>query len=181
MFILKNKRKESGLSLIEASLVIILSGLVIVLVQSAISKIIKYAVHENALHDVSYVMSYIQDTLQTSCYGKENIVCDGVISSVKSNINSGNKIKVDVKKDGKYVSVYILYTLSGNEYFGRNEDFGSMLFTHVSAYSGRMDSSTGVVSSVLGWWKVNSDGTIFSGGDNNKNLFFYNNFRVDVL
>lgn len=58
MFILRNKRKESGLSLIEASLVIILSGLVIVLVQSAISKIIKYAVHENALHDVSYVMSY---------------------------------------------------------------------------------------------------------------------------
>ncbi|HGU0845909.1 TPA: bundle-forming pilus minor pilin BfpI, partial [Escherichia coli] len=61
------------------------------------------------------------------------------------------------------------------------EDFGSMLFTHVSAYSGRMDSSTGVVSSVLGWWKVNSDDTIFLGGDNNKNLFFYNNFRVDVL
>ncbi|EHU03727.1 prepilin [Escherichia coli DEC1B] len=107
MFILRNKRKESGLSLIEASLVIILSGLVIVLVQSAISKIIKYAVHENALHDVSYVMSYIQDTLQTSCYGKENIVCDGVISSVKSNVNSGNKIKVDVKKtENMYLCIF---------------------------------------------------------------------------
>ncbi|HFS3852188.1 TPA: hypothetical protein ACHYZM_004172, partial [Escherichia coli] len=60
MFILGNKRKESGLSLIEASLVIILAGLVIVLIQSAISKIIKTAVHENALHDISYVMSNIQ-------------------------------------------------------------------------------------------------------------------------
>ncbi|MBC6577756.1 hypothetical protein GW658_21455 [Escherichia coli] len=180
MFILRNKRKESGLSLIETSLVIILSGLVIVLIQSAISKVIKHAVHENALHDISYVMSYIQNTLQTSCYEKNATVCDEKITSVKSSLNTGNKIKVDIKRNEKYVSVYVLYILSDNEDFGRDGDFGSMLFTHASAYYGRIDGK-GVVSSVLGWWQVNSDSTIFSGGDDNKNLFFYNNFRVDVL
>ncbi|HFO5498044.1 hypothetical protein [Escherichia coli] len=88
MFILGNKRKESGLSLIEASLVIILAGLVIVLIQSAISKIIKTAVHENALHDISYVMSNIQDTLQTSCYEKSDDVCEKKITSVTLKFNT---------------------------------------------------------------------------------------------
>ncbi|HAW3343484.1 TPA: hypothetical protein JLS65_004131 [Escherichia coli] len=180
MFRLGNKRKESGLSLIEASLVIILAGLVIVLIQSAISKIFKTAVHENALHDISYVMSNIQDTLQTSCYEKSDDVCEKKITSVKSKFNTGKKIKVDIKKTGKYVAVYVLYTLSDNEDFGRYEDFGSMLLTHASAYYGKIDGK-GAVSSVLGWWTVNSNSTIFSGGDNNKNLFFYNNFRVNTL
>ncbi len=174
MFILGNKRKESGLSLIEASLVIILAGLVIVLTQSAISKIIKTAVHENALHDISYIMSYIQDTLQTSCYEKNTTVCDEKITSLKSKFNTGKKIKVDIKRTENYVSVYVLYTLSDNE------DFSSILFTHANAYCGRIDGK-GVVSSVLGWWAVKSDNTIFSGGNNNKNLFFYNNFRVNIL
>ncbi len=174
MFILRNKRKESGLSLIEASLVIILSGLVVVLIQSAVSKIIRQAVHENTLHDISYIMSYIQDTLQTSCYGKNATICDEKITSVKSNFNTGDKIKVDIERNQSNVAVFILYTISDNE------NFGSILFTHAGAYYGRIDGE-GVVSSVLGWWQVNSSNTIFSGGDDNKNLFFYNNFRVDVL
>ena len=174
MFILGNKRKESGLSLIEASLVIIIAGLVIVLIQSAISKIINTAVHENALHDVSYAMSYIQNTLQASCYEESSAVCDDEITSVSSTFNTSEKIKVQITRQEQYVSVYILYTLASNE------DFDSMLSTYTGAYYGKMDSSSGIVNSVLGWWKVDSRDTIFSGADNDGYLFFYNNFRVDI-
>lgn len=174
MFTLSGRRKESGLSLIESALVIVLSGIVIVLVQSAISKIINKAVHVNSLHDISYIMNYIQDTLQYSCYDKSGSLCDEQISSIMSDLNTSDKIEVDIERSSdSYISVYLVYSLSNNE------DFGNLLLTNASAYYGILNDS--IVSSVLGWWKVNTVGTIFSGKDGDNYLFFYNYFMVKTV
>ncbi len=173
MYMLRDKKKEFGLSLIESSLVIVLSGIVVVLIQAAISNIIKQAVHENALHDVSYVMDYIQDTLQTSCNETDN-ECGNEIASLKTLFNKSKKIQIDIVKNKKNVSVFVLYALA------KNEDFGNLLMTHASAYYGRMNASNTVVSSVLGWWRVETNGTIFSARNNDNSLFFFNNFRVET-
>ncbi|HCB9839977.1 TPA: hypothetical protein M2Q89_004861 [Escherichia coli] len=170
MFALINRGKENGLSLIEVSLSILISGLVILFIQLAISNIIKKAVHENSLHDISFVMHYVQDELQSSCYGKSQFECDKQISSIMSELNMSDKIKIQIDRSNNVLSVYVLYSLA------KNEDFGSLSLTHASAYTGTVKDN--VVSSILGWWKVNAADTIFSGKNADDHLFFYNNFMV---
>lgn len=165
-------KSESGLSLIEGALSVMVSIVVMVAIQMSIGDLISRSVNRNTAHAIGEIFSTIERTMSDNgCYKNTTQQCNATIEAIKNEYKS-NKLDIDIiktKKDGVY-DVFLVYKPSSNELINKDV-FKNTL---ISVFGNNEGSYT---ESVLGWWQVDNKNTIFEK-HSGENFNFYKRFEV---
>lgn len=163
-------RKEKGVSLIEAALSLIVASVVMTAIQVAIGNVITDAINNNTAQSIKDIMYNIENELLTSCADNNNEPnCDNSIKSIIGKYTH-DKLNVDIKKTQSAFDIYLLYRISNNE-LNDKEQF----IKRTAAIYGIKEGDK--ITSVMGWWSVPLNGTIFKTNNHDGSLYFFSRLR----
>ncbi len=165
-------KDESGLSLIEAALSVMVSTVVMIAIQMSINDLIFRSVNRNTAYAIGEIVSTVECKMSDNGCNKQNTQqCNTAIEKIKAEYKS-DKLDIDIlktEKDGVY-DIFLVYKPSSNELINKDV-FKNIL---ISSYGNNDGYYT---ESVLKWWRVDNNNSIF-GKYSSENFNFYKRFEI---